>query len=281
MTYADYLREGKARLESEQAALLVMLELCQQHQIDLYQVMDETMDEVVRVDYLEAIDRMEEGEPMDYVLGSTNFYGYDLIVNQDVLIPRPETEELVSLVLSLYDDHFKDQVVDVFDVACGSGAIGLTLAKEEANMRLHLSDISEKALVVAKQNAERLGIKADFLCGDMVKPFMQANLKAHILVCNPPYIPNDEQMEASVVDFEPHIALFGGEDGLDFYRQVLSCASQVLHEQFVLAFEMGYQQGERLSQLAKETFPNARIRVHQDLAGKDRMLSIEGGFEWD
>lgn len=283
MNYHAYMREGKERLykagQGEQAAQLLMVELCRQKGIDLYRDIDEEIDDSIRVDYLEGIHEMEQGKPLSYVLGYESFFGYDFIVNEDVLIPRPETEELVGLVLGLFDEHFGNREhVNVFDVATGSGAIGITLNLEEPKMDVIASDISQKAIDVALKNNEKLGARVNFIVGDMLEPFIDRDLHCDICVCNPPYIPSEETMEHSVVDYEPHVALFGGSDGLKFYREVFEKADQVLNPKAFLAFEMGYDQGESLSKLAREYFPDATIKVHKDMSGKDRMLTIERGF---
>ena len=108
----------------------------------------------------------------------------------------------------------------------------------------------------------------------MVEPFIEKGIRADILISNPPYIPAHEQMEHSVVDYEPHVALFGGEDGLHFYRRIFARAHLILKERAMMAFEMGYDQGERLSALAASYFPQARIEVLKDLSGKNRMLFV-------
>ena len=279
MTFHDYINEGKERLfqagQGEQAAQLLMVELCRKNDINLYAQMDQQIPEEIATDYLEGIHKMELGQPLGYVLGYEWFYGYDFIVNEDVLIPRPETEELVGLVLQLYDDHFSEKEVTVFDVATGSGAIGITLDKEEKNMKVFASDISQEALEVAKKNNEHLKADVQFYQGSMLDPFIEKDMQCDILVCNPPYIPQEEDMEASVVDYEPHVALFGGDDGLRFYRELFEKADQVLNEGAILAFEMGYDQGQSLKELARQYFPNAKIMVHKDMSQKDRMLSIE------
>ena len=279
MTFHDYINEGKERLfqagQGEQAAQLLMVELCRKNDINLYAQMDQQIPEEIATDYLEGIHKMELGQPLGYVLGYEWFYGYDFIVNEDVLIPRPETEELVGLVLQLYDDHFSGKEVTVFDVATGSGAIGITLDKEEKNMKVFASDISQEALEVAKKNNEHLKADVQFYQGSMLDPFIEKDMHCDILVCNPPYIPQEEDMEASVVDYEPHVALFGGDDGLRFYRELFEKADQVLNEGAILAFEMGYDQGQSLKELARQYFPNAKIMVHKDMSQKDRMLSIE------
>mgnify|MGYP002559880452 FL=1 len=280
MKYREYVKEGKEGLykanQGEQAALLLMNELCENKGINLYISMEEEADEVIATDYLEGIHQMELGKPLSYVLGYECFYGYNFKVNEDVLIPRPETEELVGLVLSMFDDKFSDREhVSVFDVATGSGAIGITLNLEERKMDVIASDISMEALKVAKENNDALHANVSFICGSMLDPFVDRDLHCDILVCNPPYIPSEEKMEHSVVDYEPHVALFGGEDGLKFYRDVFEKAHLVLNEKAFLAFEMGYQQGEALTDLAKEYFKDATITVHKDMAEKDRMLTIE------
>lgn len=280
MTYHTLIIEAREKLfqagQGEQVAQLLMVELCRQNNINLYISMDEEANPEVEKQYLEDVAQMVEGKPFSYVLGYECFYGYDFTVNEDVLIPRPETEELVGLVLQKYDEHFSDkESVNVFDVATGSGAIGITLNLEEPKMKVTASDISKEALVVAKGNNDKLGANVDFICGSMLDPFVEQNLHCDILVCNPPYIPQDEEMEHSVVDYEPHVALFGGEDGLKFYRDVFEKAHLVCNEKAVMAFEMGYQQGKSLSNLAKSYFPDAIITVHKDMSQKDRMLTIE------
>lgn len=280
MTFHELISEGKERLfqagQGEQVATVLMVELCRKKDINLYMRMDEACPEDIQTDYLEGVHEMEKGEPLGYVLGYEWFYGYDFIVNKDVLIPRPETEELVGLILQLFDEHFSNREhVTVFDVATGSGAIGITLNKEEPKMNVICSDISKKALKVAQQNNDHLHANVNLICGNMLDPFIDRNLHCDILVCNPPYIPNEEKMEHSVVDYEPHVALFGGEDGLKFYRDVFEKAHQVLNKDAFLAFEIGYNQGQALMQLSEKYFPEAKCMIHKDMSQKDRMLTIE------
>ncbi|MCF0105498.1 MAG: peptide chain release factor N(5)-glutamine methyltransferase [Holdemanella sp.] len=280
MTYHTLILDARERLyeagQGEQVAQLLMVELCRQKNINLYISMDEQANPEIEKQYLNAVADMEKGKPFAYVLGYEAFYGYDFIVNEDVLIPRPETEELVGLVLQMFDEHFDDRDhVKVFDVATGSGAIGITLALEEPRMDVIASDISKKALEVAKQNNAKMNTMVSFLCGDMLNPFIDRDLHCDICVCNPPYIPSEEKMERSVIEYEPHVALFGGEDGLKFYRDVFEKAHLVCNEHAILAFEMGYNQKEALMTLARQYFPQARIQVHKDMSQKNRMLTIE------
>ncbi len=277
-SYRQVLREAKERLyeanQGEQAAQLLMLELSNLQAHNLYMEYDEEVPSELLQAFEQGIARMEQGEPLGHVLGFEWFYGYRFTVNKDVLIPRPETEELVANILAAYDELFAGAQVQVIDVGTGSGAIAIALSKEEANLQVAASDISAAAIAVAKQNAEQNEAQVAFYTGDMLQPFIDQGIRCDILVSNPPYIPAHEQMEHSVVDYEPHVALFGGEDGLKFYRQIFANAHQVLKEKAMLAFEMGYDQGERLTALAKQYFPDARIEVLKDLSGKNRMLFI-------
>lgn len=281
-SYRQVLRDAKERLyeanQGEQAAQLLMLELANMQAHNLYMEYDEEVPSDLLTSFEEGIRRMEQGEPLGHVLGFEWFYGYRFKVNGDVLIPRPETEELVANILAAYDECFPDQKIDVIDVGTGSGAIAISLCKEESNLHVTASDISEAAIKVAKENAISNEADVQFLVGDMLQPFIDHAIHCDILVSNPPYIPAHEQMEHSVVDYEPHVALFGGEDGLKFYREIFANAHRVLKEKAILAFEMGYDQGERLSALAKQFFPQARIEIIKDLSGKNRMLFIYCGL---
>ena len=277
-SYRQVLREAKERLyaagQGEQAAQLLMLELANLEAHNLYMEYDEEVPQDLLEAFEAGIRRMEQGEPLGHVLGFEWFYGYRFKVNPDVLIPRPETEELVANILAVYDECFDGQDVDVIDVGTGSGAIAIALRKEEAHLQVTASDISEQAVAVARKNAADNAADVTFLTGDMLEPFIEAGIRCDILVSNPPYIPVHEQMEHSVVDFEPHVALFGGEDGLKFYREIFANAHRVIKEKAILAFEMGYDQGERLRALAKEHFPDARVEIIKDLSGKNRMLFV-------
>ena len=277
-TYRKVLQQARQRLyeagQGEQAAQLLMLELANMEAHNLYMEYDEPVDPGLLTRFEEGICRMEKGEPLGHVTGFEWFSGPRFTVNEDVLIPRPETEELVANILAAYDECFDGQDVDVIDVGTGSGAIAIALRKEEAHLQVTASDISEQAVAVARKNAADNAADVTFLTGDMLEPFIEAGIRCDILVSNPPYIPVHEQMEHSVVDFEPHVALFGGEDGLKFYREIFANAHRVIKEKAILAFEMGYDQGERLRALAKEHFPDARVEIIKDLSGKNRMLFV-------
>ena len=240
---------------------------------NLYDVLDETLSDDLQIKFDLIIERLLKDEPLAYVMGVQYFYGYAFDVNPSVLIPRFETEELVLRVLMELDEHFQEDCT-LLDIGTGSGAIACVLKKEKENMNVYASDISFEALEQAQKNAQKLNVDIQFYQGDMAQPFIDHQIVADVLVCNPPYIPQDEVIENSVKDYEPHVALFGGNDGLYFYRLVLKAAPLILNKKSMIAFEMGWNQKESLSQLVKEVFPEAQIECFQDLAMKDRILIV-------
>lgn len=274
MTYRDLIYQASEKLEKEninpQNAVFLLLEISKKAMYDLYANYDLIVEDEIKQTFEKGLKRLLKHEPLQHILGYENFYGYRFIVNQDVLIPRDETQELVSNVLADIDAYFKNPTV--IDVGCGSGIIGITLKKEEPSLNVYASDISEKAITVAKENAKKLSADVTFLCGDLLQPFIENNIKTDILVSNPPYIKNDEILEKSVVNYEPNIALFGGVDGLYFYDKILKDAHLVLNDRFMIAFEMGYDQKEALTNLVLHYYPNVKVEVVQDINGKDRML---------
>ena len=217
---------------------------------------------------------VENNIPVQHIMGYETFFGHKFIVNDDVLIPRFETEELVANVLATYDEVFDGAKVKVVDVGTGSGAIGVTLAVEEPNMEVIVTELSEAALEVAKQNAAQLDADVTFYQGDMLQPLIDRGLKFDILVSNPPYIPLTEEVDPFVKDNEPHLALFGGEDGLKFYRQILKDAHKVVNKKNIIAFEHAYNHKEAMAELVRKYFPQSKFETLKDLNGKDRMTII-------
>lgn len=252
-------------------ARFLMLELLKENNIDMYLNMEENLDASIEKDFLEKLERVCNDEPLAYVLGYHWFYGYKIKVNKNVLIPRQETEELVAYLLD-YAEFIYDKPT-IVDVACGSGAIGLALSKE-LNTRVVSTDISEAALQIAKENADNLSADMVFYEGDMLEPLIENGLHFDMLICNPPYIKQNEVIQKSVYDFEPHVALFGGEDGLFFYQKVLEKAHLVLNPNGLIAFEIGYDIGEGVVNLARKYFPQSQIRLVKDMNGLDRFVFV-------
>ena len=217
------------------------------------------------------IEAVKNNKPVQYVLGSVNFYGLELKVNENVLIPRFETEELVENTIKLINTKFKDKKLNILDLCTGSGAIGLRLKKEYPDNDISLSDISGKALVVASENSEELNLPVKIINSDL---FDKIDDKYDVIISNPPYIKDDEEIEDIVRDNEPHIALYAGKDGLDFYERILKDIKNYLKDEFIIAFEIGETQKNDVSKLAYKYLDNIEIYSKQDMSGKDRMIFI-------
>lgn len=211
-----------------------------------------------------------ENIPVQHILGFSYFYGYKFKVNDNVLIPRRETEELVEEVLSIYDNYFNDQKIDVLDLGTGSGCIAVTLSLEEDQMLIDAADISDAALMVAKENNQILGGHVHFFNSDW---FSKVDKKYEMIIANPPYIPNDETVQ-DIVEKEPKLALFGGTNGIDPYAIILSQAKNFLKEKALIAFEHGYLQAETIKDLITKYLPEAIIFQKKDMQGKDRMTFV-------
>ncbi|CAM4135378.1 peptide chain release factor N(5)-glutamine methyltransferase [Erysipelothrix inopinata] len=279
MLIKELMDEGTKTLESHQIyagfSRVLMLELLREENRDLYLEMSQEASSTLQEAYHEKIALLTQDIPLGYVLGYEWFYGYKMLVDENVLIPRSETEELVGYVLSDIDDYFVNPVVA--DVACGSGAIGIALAKE-LDQSVYATDISEGALEVAQKNATLNDVDLKIYQGDMLEPLIDRNIKLDVLVCNPPYIKNTEHIQSSVLTYEPHVALFGGEDGLYFYRRVLENADKVLNEKAMIAFEIGFDIGDAVVELAKHYFKDSKIELRQDMNGLDRMVFVYRGI---
>ena len=201
-----------------------------------------------------GLDRLLEGEPLAYVLGEWEFYGLNLVVSPDVLIPRDDTVAVASLAIS--QGLFLDKDPRILDLCCGSGCIGLAVASRVKDAKVTLADLSQKALNVAKQNTALNHMTGRVRCvqADATKPAPAFLGKFDMIISNPPYITGEEmkQLPKSVADFEPHMALYGGEDGLDFYRAIAENYTPALKPGGYLALEFGMGQGDDVCRILAE-----------------------------
>lgn len=216
--------------------------------------------------------RLETGEPIQYVIGNEWFMGRKFRVCPDVLIPRPETEELVQLVC----DKCKADAPRILDVGTGSGCIAVSLSKTMPVSKVTALDVSERAIDVARRNAIENDAIVDFVCRSIFDddlPFAPASLD--VVVSNPPYVTESDksQMYSNVLDFEPHLALFVPEsDPLVFYRRIAQLSAVWLKSGGMLFFEINERFGEATRQML-ESLQYANVEVHKDFYGKDRMVS--------
>lgn len=276
-TYQSILKSNEKLARAHQlessAIKLLMLHFADLEATELYLSMDKEMPQEKQLAFEKAVNAyVFEQIPVQYLIGYVYFYGYQFIVDDRVLIPRFETEELVANVLIYYDEVFNGQKVKLVDVGTGSGCLAIALTMEEPAFETYATDISQEALEVAKQNAINIGAKVNFIQGDMLEPLK--GMKFDILVSNPPYIPSDEIVDQIIIKNEPKVALFGGDDGLKFYQIILSQAASILNERSIIAFEHGFDKATSIRAIAKTYFPQAEIFTLQDMQQKDRMTFI-------
>ncbi|OFI49203.1 protein-(glutamine-N5) methyltransferase, release factor-specific [Floricoccus tropicus] len=218
--------------------------------------------------------RLAQNEPAQYIVGDTDFYNLNLKVDPRALIPRPETEELVDLILK----ENEVENLKVLDVGTGTGAIGLSLKKARPSWQVTLADISTDALALANTNAEANNLSVDFVQSDV---FSSVNGSFDIIVSNPPYIAYDEQdlMDESVIKYEPDLALYATESGLAIYNRLAANSEQFLSQGGKIYLEIGFNQGQAVKNLFQKSFPKKEIRILPDLAGLDRMVVISDNGE--
>lgn len=270
MTVEQLLIEAKKKVHSD-FAKMILSDMLNINSLELFNYLNEKQDENFCNTYFSKIEMIANNKPVQYVIGNVNFYGLNLEVNDKVLIPRFETEELVENTLNLIKTHFDSDKLDIIDLGCGSGAIGLTLKSKLPNSNVTLLDISSEALDVSKTNSFRLNLDVNFKRGDMLEDITD---KFDVIISNPPYIKNNEEIDDLVKDNEPHMALYAGDDGLDCYRKILANVSKNIKENFLIAFEIGYDQKEDIQKLANKYLENIDIICKKDLQNRDRMIFI-------
>lgn len=225
----------------------------------------------IEKEYFEKINQILEGKPLQYITKKQEFMKLDFYVDENVLIPQPDTEILVEKVLELANNRNN---IEILDICTGSGCIGISLAKYLEKAKITLSDISNSALKIAKMNAEKNGVEAkiNFINSDMYKNIEN---KFDIIVSNPPYIKTKiiETLDKQVQN-EPKLALDGGEDGLEFYRILINESPKYLKQNGILMFEIGYDQKNEIEQLVKENKKYDNVQCIKDLSQNDRVMVI-------
>ena len=210
--------------------------------------------------------------PAQYIIGHADFFGMQLKVDERVLIPRPETEELVELILT----ENPEKNLKVLDIGTGSGAIALALAKNRPDWSVTAADISQEALDLSLENAKAQNLNLSFIKSDC---FSEISSKYDIIVSNPPYISRVDEAEVglNVLHSEPHLALFADEDGLAIYRRIAEESKDYLNDGGKIYLEIGYKQGQSVPNLFRKNFPEKRVRTLKDQFGQDRMVVIDDG----
>lgn len=220
----------------------------------------------------EIYKKLAEHIPAQYIVGHTDFFGMQLKVDERVLIPRPETEELVELILA----ENPEENLNVLDIGTGSGAIALALAKNRPDWSVTAADISQDALDLAMDNARNQNLNIFFKKSDC---FAEISEKYDIIVSNPPYISREDESEVglNVLHSEPHLALFADEDGLAIYRRIAEDEKDYLTDGGKIYLEIGYKQGQSVPALFRKHLPEKRVRTLKDQFGQDRMVLVDDG----
>ncbi len=231
-------------------------------------------DDIVK-EFLKLIEKRSKGYPIQYILGNVEFMGLDFYVEEGVLVPRPDTEILVEYVIDYIKKKHQEEKVRVLDIGIGSGAISLSVANYATNALVFGVDIDDIPIKVSNINKERLGLEnVEFIKGDLFQPLEESFIKSfHIIASNPPYIAKDVilGLQTEVRDFEPRLALDGGQDGLDFYRSITARAKEFLVDNGLLIYEIGYDQGLEVKNLILDNgFKD--VEILQDLQGLDRVV---------
>ena len=217
----------------------------------------------------DAIKRLDKGEAVQYIVGNVEFYNTIINVNKNVLIPRFETEELVEKTINYINKYFKNKV-DILDLGTGSGCIAISLAKN-IDSNVDAFDISDSALELARENALLNKVDVNFVKQDMTIP----NDKLYdVVISNPPYLRDETEVEEIVRNNEPSLALYATDDGMYFYKRILENYKNNLKDRFIIAFELGYNQADILSEFAKNLYPNSDVIIDYDLTGYKRFLFV-------
>lgn len=275
MTIKEALTEAinilkKSNIENPiQQAKIVLASLLQKSKEYILINENEILQKEVYNEFIAKIERLQKGIPLQYITNVQEFMGMDFYVDENVLIPQPDTEILVEEVLNLIE---KQEKLSLLDMCTGSGAIAVSIAKNTNNCKVYAVDISNTALEVAKKNAIKNEVdeKIEFINSNMFEK-LDINKKFDIIVSNPPYIETDtiKQLEIQVQN-EPKIALDGGVDGLDFYRNILANSKRYLKQNGTIAMEIGYNQRKAVTDLFETQYKN--IYCKKDLAGNDRVI---------
>ena len=217
-----------------------------------------------------AIKELESGIPVQYIVGNVDFYGNTFKVNKNILIPRFETELLVEKTIKYINKYFNNEI-KILDIGTGSGCIAITLNKLLDNSMVTAVDISKEALDVARENNKINNTDVNFIKSDV---FSNINDKYDVIISNPPYISYDEDIMDVVYNNEPHMALYADDNGLYFYDKILNECRKYLNDRFIIAFEIGYKQGNDILNIINKYFDNVNISLEKDYSGRDRFIFI-------
>lgn len=268
MTIKELINYGNNYLDSDKVKLILST-ILGINSLELSLNLSKKVDADLVSKYKDIIKNIISGKPVQYALSNACFYGYNYYVNENVLIPRFETEELVFHSINYINKYFCNP--KVLDLCAGSGCIGLTLKKENPSISISLSDISEEALEVLKINQSKLNVDGNVILSDL---FANINDKFDIIVSNPPYIAYTDKVDDIVLKNEPHLALYANNNGLEIYERILKNCEQYLNNKYMIAFEIGANQKESVIELTNRYLDNIEIISKKDASNRDRFIFI-------
>lgn len=271
MTVEELIIYGKKHLSSSEAKML-LAHILGFDTLELLLHLDLAVNEEKCNSYYKLIDARLNNYPLQYIIGEVPFLNNNIKVNERVLIPRPETEDLVFRTIENVKKFFGEkEYLKIVDLGTGSGCIAIALKTAFPNAKVDAIDISSDALDLAKKNAQINNVDINFYLGDMIACL---NDKYDVIISNPPYIADASEVEEIVLKNEPHTALFAPNDGLYYYEKILESATKHLNDKSMIAFEIGYKQGQWIKNLSEEFFPQKLFVLEKDMAGKDRFVFI-------
>jgi len=275
-TIADALKQARQRIApiSESASLdaqVLLAEMLGKDRAFLLAHSDESLTPEQAARYAALVERRAAGEPIAYILGRRAFYDREFIVAPGVLIPRPETELLLEAALQFAAGRSS---VTAADIGTGSGALAVTFAVHCPQATVYAVDISPQALEIARHNADLHGTTINFLAGDLLQPLVERGIKVGVLMANLPYIASGDLPSLAVSQYEPHLALDGGPDGLDLIRRLLADLRRVCDPGALALLEIGADQGESCRNLVRQMIRPQQLNILKDYAGLDRIVRI-------
>ena len=269
MKIKELLLEGEKHIHKDQGKL-ILATLLNQNYLELTFHLDEEVEPDVETKFLTCLGYIKKGIPIQYALNSVNFYGLDFYIDERVLIPRFETEELVYNT-NIYIKKYFEKNSKILDLGTGSGCIGLSLKYLNPDCSVTLSDLSPYALEVASLNQKKLNLEVTIVESDL---FSNIHEKFDVLVSNPPYVSETDLVDDLVLNNEPKMALYAKKNGLEFYERILEKAEQYLNKKYLIAFEIGSSQKDAILKLIYKYLKNVKIITKKDMSERDRMIFI-------
>ena len=277
ITYRELINNAKKNIDKvnleHRAAYEFLMDILKCDRAKLILIENDEVSEDVLDKFAEMLSEyIFDYKPIEYIVGYTYFCGHKIYVDENVLIPRHETEEVVEAAIEVINKHGHKNILDL---ASGSGAISISVKNVLPSVDIVGSDVSEGALKMAKRNANSVGVKVDYIESDVLDYFINHNMKFDMIISNPPYVSFDYELPNDIIAHEPKIALYAKEDGMYFYRRILEDSSKVLNKGGSIVFEIGYDQGEKIKDLAKSILSDYSIEVRKDISNNDRIVIIE------